>query len=235
VARDGSARGALADDAPARRPGGATRRRCFGPVGALDASIVEAHPEAALEAAAAPVAALRPGAWQAVAHGLLARAPAASRAATRVVEVAILDGRFDPDALGASLAWTIAQGSGVIARAVGHLRDVAWISDLHGAQVFRTFDAFLAATGPVDKASIGLLEMMFETGAALGASVGDDARRTLERSIESVGPGTKLATLGRGLLALERTRDSRFDRARTAAAVAVVDGADRVGTPTAVS
>ena len=65
-------------------------------------------------------------------------------------------------------------------------------------------------------------------GAALGASVGDDARRTLERSIESVGPGTKLATLGRGLLAIERTRDSLFDRARTAAAVAVVDGAERL-------
>lgn len=199
---------------------------------ALDADNLEARPETALERALDSLVPLDAGGWQAIAHGLLARSPAASRCAADVVVATIEDGRFDPARLGAALAWMIGQGHGVVARAAAHLRDVARISSLHGAQVFRCGEAFIASVGAIDKGANALLETMLELSVSLAAPVSSDGARTeLEAIVARTGRGAKLSTLSRGLLAAEPRPGSGFDRARVSAAAAVLSGVESLGVP----
>ncbi len=193
----------------------------------LDANNIESRPDAMFEVSFSPLAGLGRCAWQALAHGLLAKSAAATRAATDVIVASIDDGRFDPAALAAALNWTFENGKGVLPRVVTQLRDVARLSDLHAAQVFRFGQQYIATAKTVDKTANPLLELMLETGVLLGASVTlPDARTTLEGAIASTGATSKLATTSRRLLALEPRPESRFDHARIAACLAVVTAAE---------
>lgn len=188
----------------------------------VDGSSTYGLPEIVLDHALAHHVPLPEIGWRAIAVGLLAKSPDLQRTATDVLVQTISDGRFDPDALGRSLAWLLGAGVGTSSRLGAPLSDTGRTSPLHAAQVTRAVGALAAA---LQSAPHGLhvpLEAALDCAITAGAALEDERSRAgLERIAASTSRGSKLARAASGLL--ERPLDeSRLGELRAqAAAVAV--------------
>jgi hypothetical protein len=193
----------------------------------FDSNNVEGLPEIALERALDEDTALRDVTWLALAEGLVARSPQVGRITTDVLITAIEDGRFDPAALAAGLAWLLARGRGVLTRAVAPLRDIARVSVLHAAQTFRLLNEIAATTPTPPRNFYALLELMLELGIELDAQIEPSARAALERVSREASASSKLGRTARSLTELTPSTSSRLDQARLRAAAAVVNATSR--------
>jgi hypothetical protein len=158
------------------------------------------HPEPALEHALDPRVPLGPEAWLLVALALVSKSADLRRAATDVVVAAVGDGRFDPDALGAALAWLADSGFAKVSRLEQPLRDSGHVSARHAESMLRLVEALVAGC---DRTPHGLQAPL---GAVLEHAVATRLvvvrREPLERVAAGVTPSSKLGKLTRALLEL---------------------------------
>ena len=123
------------------------------------------------------------------------------RAALDVVVAAISDGRFDADALGAGLAWLVANDLGKTSRLEQPVRDAGRVSARHATGVARAVVSFVAACESTPQGLVGPLTAANELAAATGfRAEGRAERAALERIAAEVSASSKLARAARGLL-----------------------------------
>jgi Family of unknown function (DUF6493) len=162
---------------------------------AVDASGSLGRPAVALETLLDPDARVPRLGWLAIAVSLVSRSPDLQRTATDVTISTIDDGRFDPDELGASIAWMFNARTqiGAAGRLANPLSDVSRVSQLHAAQIVRVVTALAAA---LEKAPNGFnvpLEIAAEQAFATGLAISDPVQRAaIERHLNNVSRGSKL-------------------------------------------
>ena len=129
-----------------------------------------------------------------MAAGLLGRPQEVKRAAVDVVVAAISDGRFDADALGAGLAWLVANDRGKASRLEQPVRDAGRVSARHATGVARAVVSFVAACESTPQGLVGPLTAANELAAATGfRAEGRAERAALERIAAEVSASSKLA------------------------------------------
>ena len=192
-----------------------------------EGDIVYGHGDVVLERALDPLVDLGPAAWFAVAASLLVKAPDHRRLAGDVAVAAIDDGRFDPDTLAEALGRLLTARTGNLRRLSETLAEVARVSDLHGAQVWRMLVALVPHLPKDTRGMHEPLELALQLGTALQLAVDESSAAALGAVADTFSAKSKAGAAARALVEQAGESGDRPDW-RNAAAAAVVAWAEGV-------